>query len=175
MATATTNPEMIDSINEIVEKADNKFTSLNIFYNETCNNSSNTVGIETMIQMCTRIRNMFDDYLSAMILYEYTDDANKFRSTLDNIESMDIEDKLDLMSGMSNNVAYTKITDFAEDLKIMCEVANTKNIAPLPKDSAEFLGMVDSAKDVALAIKKFLGSITTTQFKKAENYKKEVK
>lgn len=63
----------------------------------------------------------------------------------------------------------------AEDLKIMCEVANTKNIAPLPKDSAEFLGMVDSAKDVALAIKKFLGSITTTQFKKAENYKKEVK
>ena len=175
MATANTNPEMIDNINEFVEKADNKFTSLNIFYNETCNNSSNTVGIDTMIQMCTRIRNMFDDYLSAMILYEYTDDANKFRSTLDNIESMDIEDKLDLMSGMANNAAYTKITDFAEHLKVMCEVANTKNIAPLPKDSAEFLGMVDTAKDVALAIKKFLGSITTTQFKKAESYKKEVK
>lgn len=175
MATANTNPEMIDSINEFVEKADNKFTSLNIFYNETCNNSSNTVGIDTMIQMCTRIRNMFDDYLSAMVLYEYTDDANKFRSTLDNIESMDIEDKLDLMSGMANNVAYTKITDFTEHLKVMCEVANTKNTAPLPKDSAEFLGMVDNAKDVALAIKKFLGSITTTQFKKAESYKKEVK
>lgn len=175
MATANTNPEMIDSINEFVEKADNKFTSLNIFYNETCNNSYNTVSIDTMIQMCIRIRNMFDDYLSAMILYEYTDDANKFRSTLDSIELTDIEDKLDLMSGMANNVAYTKITDFTEDLKVIYEVANTKNIAPLPKDSAEFLGMVDNAKEVALAIKKFLGSITTMQFKKAESYKKEVK
>lgn len=48
-------------------------------------------------------------------------------------------------------------------------------IAPLPKDSAEFLGMVDNAKEVDLAIKKFLGSFTTMQFRKAESYKNEVK
>ena len=172
--TTSTNTEMLKYINDYSQKADNKFVSLNIFYNENFNISPDQLSEDTILEACIRLRNMFNDYLTALIIYEYTDDTCEEKVSINNLNTMSVQDKLKKVINVVIHPAYMKITGFSEDLEKICNAADRRNISGLP-NAIKFVCLVDEAKEVVLAIKEFLGLIVTNQLAMIENPKAEVK
>ena len=156
--TEDTEIEKIEKINAFNKSANGKLKGLMIFYDDYCKSPDNMTD-EQVIEACTRVRNMFDAYLTALLYTEY--------GNISNIEELEFEDKLDKIIENHKSDASRALTEFEDSLIAINAVAERRNRIYIEKN-IKIISYIDRAMDIANAINTELGRNTFTDMQPKE-------
>ena len=112
-----------ENINYHFERGSGKLTSLSIMYDGTCKGNPDSIETKYLIQFCTRCKNMFKDFMSAMILAEYPNLA---------IDGMDVQDLFDEITKCTKYKSVNMLIDFEDNLKLMFAIDESRDTDNLP-------------------------------------------
>ena len=150
---------LVEKINQFSKLADGRCRSLTIFYDECCKSDPYNMTDEEVIEAFTRVRNMFDAYLTALLYTEY--------GNISNIEELEFKDKLDKIIEDHKSDASRALTEFEDSLIAIDAVAERRNRIYIEKN-IKIISYIDRAMDIANAIKNELGRNTFTDMQPKE-------
>ena len=111
------------NVNFFFKRGSGKHTGLNMFYDEHCTGNPDDIDKKDLIQLCTRIKNMFNDYFAAMALLVQPNQS---------IEDLDINDRLSIIMKQPKLKSVQMMIDFEDNLTQIIKIATTKNPEDLP-------------------------------------------
>lgn len=132
-----------ENINYYFERGSGKLTSLSIMYDGTCKGNPDSIEAKYLIQFCTRCKNMFKDFMSAMILAEYPNLV---------IDGMDVQDLFDEITKCTKYKSVNMLIDFEDNLKLMFAIDESRDPDDLPAPY-KIVSWASRAMEIANAMK----------------------
>ena len=132
-----------ENINYYFERGSGKLTSLSIMYDGTCKGNPDSIETKYLIQFCTRCKNMFKDFMSAMILAEYPNLV---------IDGMDVQDLFDEITKCTKYKSVNMLIDFEDNLKLMFAIDESRDPDDLPAPY-KIVSWASRAMEIANAMK----------------------
>lgn len=132
-----------ENINYYFDRGSGKLTSLSIMYDGTCKGNPDSIETKYLIQFCTRCKNMFQDFMSAMILVEYPNLV---------LENMDVIDLFDEITKCTKYKSVQMLIDFEDNLKLMFAINESRDPDNLPAPY-KIVSWASRAMEIANAMK----------------------